>query len=172
VWTIEKLKQRFSLSDQQIYRRLHEARHLLQPHIRRGDKNAIHLTEGGFRILENIIELEKQGRTLANAVSEVEKHLQNSSKPSKEDELPDKHPEELDKLDKTEYRSLLEQIGYLKGQLDLKDQLLRELKEEVQELREENIQLKSKFALVEYHEHKKRWWQFWKGRQSLLRRRE
>ncbi len=69
MWTIEKLKQRFSLSDQQIYRRLHEARRLLQPHIQRGDKNAILLTEGGFRILENIIELEKQGRTLANAVA-------------------------------------------------------------------------------------------------------
>jgi predicted RNase H-like nuclease (RuvC/YqgF family) len=161
VWTIEKLKQRFSLSDQQIYRRLHEARRLLQPHIRRGDKNAILLTEGGFRILENILELEKQGRTLANAVQEVEKHLQNGSENPESDELLDKHPENLDKLYKTEYRSLLEQIGYLKGQLDLKEELIRELKEELQKLREENTHLKSKVALVEYHEQK-RWWQFWK----------
>lgn len=161
MWTIEKLKQRFSLSDQQIYRRLHEARRLLQPHIQRGDKNAILLTEGGFRILENIIELEKQGRTLANAVAEVEKHLQNGGPTPDGEESLEEHPENLKKHSETDYRRLLEQIGYLKGQLDLKDQLLQELKEELQKLREENVQLKSRVALVEYQEQK-RWWQFWK----------
>lgn len=161
MWTLEKLQQRFSLSPQQLYRRLHEARELLNGHIQRGDKNAILLTESGFQILEHIIECEKRGKTLAIAVEEVKKSLATPSQDRAQSEIIDKHPDKQEKLYETRYRSLIEEIGFLKGQLALKDELLKELKEEVKELREENVRLKSKVALVEYREIK-RWWQFWK----------
>lgn len=149
------------MSEQQIYRRLNAARRLLDGHIKRGDKNAILLTEGGFRILENIIELEKQGKTLSNAVLDVENLLKETSATPSEDELIEEQRDKLEKLEKTDITSLIEEIGYLKGQLDLKDELLRELRAEVMRLRQENEELKRKVAIVEYKEHK-RWWQFWK----------
>ena len=165
MWTIEKLRKRFGMSEQQIYRRLNAARRLLDSHIKRGDKNAILLTEGGFRILENIIELEKQGKTLSNAVLEVENLLQDTSKSgvsaASGDEFLEEHRDKLEELEKTDIASLIEEIGYLKGQLDLKDELLRELREELAHLRQENEELKRKVAIVEYKEHK-RWWQFWR----------
>ena len=156
------------MSSQQVYRRLNEAKHLLNGHIQRGDKNSIILTENGFKVLEGIIEFEKQGKTLTEAVEESAKVLGISTNGRSDTQPPDRQPEKHDKLYETEYRSLIEQAGYLRGQLEIKDQLLKELKEEtarlqeqVSRLREENILLKGKSALVEYR-HPKRWWEFWR----------
>lgn len=149
------------MSEAQIYRRLNAAQKLLDGQVKRGAKNAIFLTEGGFKILESIIALEKQGRTLTNAVREVEMALQKTSEsgltPGESEEQPAKHEE----LRRTEIRSLIEQVGYLKGQLDLKEELLRECQEQLAQLRAENEELKRKVAIVEYKEQR-RWWQFWK----------
>ena len=149
------------MSDQQIYRRLNAAQKLLNGHIKRGAKNAILLTEGGFKILENIIELEKQGQTLANAVQEVENSLRKSAPPDIRSDRLEEQTEKHDELRKREIASLIEQIGYLKGQLDLREELLRECRQELTQLRRENEELKRKVAIVEYKEHK-RWWQFWR----------
>jgi predicted RNase H-like nuclease (RuvC/YqgF family) len=149
------------MSEAQIYRRLNAAQKLLDGQVKRGNKNAIFLTEGGFKILENIIELEKQGRTLANAVREVEFSLQDTSQAELAAEGLEEHPDKHEELRKTGIRSLIEQVGYLKGQLDLKDELLKRCQEEVERLRQENEELKRKVAIVEYKEQK-RWWEFWK----------
>lgn len=149
------------MSDQQIYRRLNAAQKLLDGQIRRGNKNAILLTEGGFKILEDIIELEKQGKTLTNAVLEVEGSLRKSGQPGIQGDGSEEQTEKHDELRQREVTSLIEQIGYLKGQLDLREELLQRLQEELIQLRQENEELKRKVAIVEYKEHK-RWWQFWK----------
>jgi len=162
MWTIEKLKNRFSMSDQQIYRRLNAAQRPLGRHINRGEKNAIVLSEGGFLILENVIEFEKQGKTLASAVQEVEKALSDTASllaPS----APERHVQETpstntDKLYETKIQSLIEQVGYLKGKMDSKDELLAEMKSEVARLRQENSDLKRSVALVEYKAERKSWW--------------
>ncbi|MGQ9734814.1 MAG: hypothetical protein ACUVQU_07235 [Candidatus Bipolaricaulia bacterium] len=129
--------------------------------MKRGDKNAIFLTEGGFKILENLIELEKQGRTLSSAVQEVEIALQKTPKSELAPEGSEKQPTKHEEPRGTEIRSLIEQLGYLKGQLDLKEELLRKCQEELTQLRLENEELKRKVAIVEYKEQR-RWWQFWK----------
>ena len=149
------------MSDQQIYRRLNAAQKLLNGHIKRGAKNAILLTEGGFKILENIIELEKQGQTLANAVQEVENSLRKSASPDVGSDRLEEQTERHDELRKRGIASLIEQIGYLKGQLDLREELLRECRQELTQLRLENEELKRKVAIVEYKEDK-RWWQLWR----------
>ena len=161
MYTLEKLQRHFSMSQQQLYRRLRAAEELLEPHMQRGDKNAIELDEGGFRILQSVIELDKQGRTLADAVEETRKGLSNGADEQAAEESVDNHATNGNKLTEAQYRSLLEQIGYLKGQLELKDDILGEVKSERDRLREENAELQRKAALVEYHETK-RWWQFWK----------
>jgi len=149
------------MSDQQIYRRLNAAQKLLNGQIQRGDKNSILLTDGGFKILEDIIELEKLGKTLANAVLEVETSLRKSAPPDVGSDRLEEQAEKHDELRKTEIKSLIEQIGYLKGQLDLREELLGRCQEELTQLRRENEELKRKVAIVEYKEHK-RWWQFWR----------
>ncbi|MFB6273894.1 MAG: hypothetical protein ABEL51_13470 [Salinibacter sp.] len=161
MWTLDKLQKHFSLSQQQLYRRLRAAEELLEPHMQRGEKNAIELDEGGFRILQSVIELDKQGRTLTNAVEETKQAMTNGSAEASADESVDDQGDNHDKLSETQYRSLIEQIGYLKGQLEMKDHLLGEIKTERDRLREENADLQRKAALVEYRETK-RWWQFWK----------
>lgn len=164
VWTIEKLKKRFSMSDQQVYRRIYAAQRPLNRHMMRGDKNAIALTEGGFLILENVIELEKQGKTLANAVDEVEKSLDEPAPAGPLDGaaamINGAGPRNVDKLHEPQTRSLIEEIGYLKGKLDTKEELLVEVKEELERLRVENENLKRSVALVEYKagNEKRRWW--------------
>lgn len=149
------------MSEAQIYRRLNAAQKLLDGQVKRGDKNAIFLTEGGFKILEDIIELEKQGRTLTNAVQEVAIALQKTSQAGLEPEGVEEHLDKHEELRRTEIRSLIEQVGYLKGQLDLKEELLKRCQEELAQLRRENEELKRKVAIVEYKEQR-RWWQFWK----------
>lgn len=161
MYTLEKLQSHFSMSQQQLYRRLRAAEELLGPHMKRGEKNAIELDEGGFRILQSVIELDKQGRTLADAVEETKTSLSNGAAEDVGDESVDDHATNGNKLSEAQYRSLIEQIGYLKGQLELKDHLIEEVKGERDELRETNAELQRKAALVEYHETK-RWWQFWK----------
>lgn len=163
MWTIEKLTKRFSMSDQQIYRRINAAQKPLDSHISRGEKNAIALTESGFLILENVIELEKQGKTLANAVQEVaasltdEDHVGMSFETFQNIEtIPLKNG---NKHSETQSQSLVEQVGYLKGKLESKDELLEELKAELQRVRQENDDLKRSVALVEYKAQERRpWW--------------
>lgn len=160
VWTIEKLEKHFSMSDQQVYRRINVARRLLEPHIQRGDKNAIELTEGGFRILEQVVELEKQGRTLANAVDEVERSLHPAESSSAIEMLGDRLPSGNGKLSETQFRALVEEIGYLKGLLEAKGEQLAEVKAELQRVREENEALKRSVALVEYKAQARRGWRW------------
>lgn len=164
MWTIEKLKKRFSMSDQQVYRRIYAAHKPLDRHIMRGDKNAISLTEGGFLILENVIELEKQGKTLANAVEEVEKTLDGPGQTGGlEGGMAGANgagAKNTDKVHESQTRSLIEEIGYLKGKLDSKEEVLIEVKEELERLRVENENLKRSVALVEYraNNERRRWW--------------
>jgi len=162
MWTIEKLKNRFSMSDQQIYRRLNAAQRPLDRHINRGEKNAIVLSEGGFLILENVIEFEKQGKTLASAVQEVEKALSETSPLAATPAIDSQHGESplvnAEKLYGTKMRSLVEEVGYLKGKMEGKDEVLAELKVELERLRQENGELKRSVALVEYKAEHKRWW--------------
>lgn len=166
MWTIEKLKKRFSMSDQQIYRRLNAAQRQLDQHINRGEKNAIALTEGGFLILENVIELEKQGKTLANAVQEVQKSIFGHEPPAPSFEITqngvDMHLRNSKKLYETHSQSLTEEVGYLKGKLDGKNERLEELKEEIARLRQENDDLKRSVALVEYKVNERHSWWPWK----------
>lgn len=166
MWTIEKLKKRFSMSDQQIYRRINAAQRPLRKHINRGEKNAIALTEGGFLILENVIELEKQGKTLANAVREVEKSISSGDQvevdfevSQEADALPKR---EANKLQQTQSGKLFEEIGYLRGKLDGKDELIEDLKVELARVRQENDDLKRSVALVEFKASERRGWWPWR----------
>ncbi len=168
MWTIEKLKNHFSMSDQQIYRRLNMTQKLLDNHIQRGDKNAIVLTEGGFRILENVIGLEKQGKTLANAVEDVKTSLEPQPQAAPAIEIlrngGGAPAQNGAKPYESQVRSLIEEVGYLKGKLELKAELLDELKAEAERLREENAALKRSVALVEYKANERRglrW--FWRS---------
>jgi|GEM_PF-3461592 len=167
MWTIEKLRNRFSMSDQQIYRRINAAQRPLRKHINRLDKNAIALSQGGFLILENVIELEKQGKTLANAVLEVEKSMMEDEQVEvdfKVAQQSNSYPiKNRDKHYETQSQQLIEEIGYLKGKLDSKDELLAELKAEVERLRQENGDLKRSVALVEYKASERRSWWPWRS---------
>lgn len=167
MWTIEKLKKRFSMSDQQIYRRINAAQRPLRKHINRGEKNAIALSEGGFLILENVIELEKQGKTLANAVLEVERSMIEDEQVEVNFEVAQQsnsYPlKNRKKHDETQSQKLIEEIGYLKGKLDSKEELLNELKDEVARLRQENDDLKRSVALVEYKASERRSWWPWRS---------
>jgi hypothetical protein len=165
MWTIEKLTKRFSMSDQQIYRRIQAAQRPLNRHINRGEKNAIELTEGGFFILENVIELEKQGKTLAIAVREVEKSVSNDPQPQVSFEMPGRLSQNTakngHKLPETDMQSLIEEIGYLKGILDGRDERMTEIQIELERLRNENDELKHSAAIVEYQvNQRKNWWPF------------
>ncbi len=168
MWTIEKLKKRFSMSDQQIYRRINAAQRPLRKHINRGEKNAIALTEGGFLILENVIELEKQGKTLANAVREVEKSISDGDQVQVDFEVSQEPGGPLEsapgKLQQTQVGSgkLHEEIGYLRGKLDSKDELIAELKDELDRIRQENDDLKRSVALVEFRANERRGWWPWR----------
>jgi len=163
MWTIEKLTKRFSMSDQQIYRRINAAQRPLDSHISRGEKNAIALTESGFLILENVIELEKQGKTLANAVQEVAGSLndQDHTETAYEafqniESIPLKNG---NNLYGTQSHSLIEEVGFLKGKLESKDERLEDLKAELERVRQENDDLKRSVALVEYKANERRpWW--------------
>lgn len=161
MWTLEKLEQHFGKSQHQLYRRIRAADPLIDPHLQRLNKNAIALDEGGFRILEGIIESEKQGKTLTNSVADLEKDLS----PRRDDRPTRTQPDDIDHHPnggtEARDRALFEELGYLKGQLELKNAQVDDLKRECDLLREENVQLKRQVSLVEYHQAK-RWWQFWR----------
>ena len=164
MWTIDKLSERFGLSEQQIYRRIDAARHLLNSQISRGEKNAIQLNEGGFKILESLIGFEKQGQTLSIAVQNVEKELRpqhRNGHDSSSFSLNSDNLHERANGSSQDSHLLHEKLGYLKGQLDLLHERVQRLEAENGQLKEENSWLKAKNALVEVR-HERPWWQFWR----------
>jgi len=165
MWTIEKLKKRFGMSDQQMYRRIQAAQKPLGEHIKRGEKNCIELSEGGFSILENVIELEKQGKTLATAVREVEVSVCES--PIKRFEVFDSTAPISGRVGhkppKAGFHSLIQEVGYLKGVLESKNERLSELKGELERVRLENDNLRRSANLGGYRASQRRW-QWWPWR--------
>ncbi|GEM_PF-5251438 len=67
------------MSERQVYTRIEKLGEVLRPFIRRGPRNEILLDGSGLRILEELHEREKLGKTLHEAVAELKAELRRSS---------------------------------------------------------------------------------------------
>jgi len=77
VHTIKSLCQRFGLSERAIRRRLDALSPLLSPHLRRGDKNSLLLSNSGVAILDRLNQLQQDADLgLNSAVDKVKSELQ------------------------------------------------------------------------------------------------
>jgi predicted RNase H-like HicB family nuclease len=67
------------LSPRQVRRRVDEARPLIAPYLRRGNKNKILLTSSAIQILRALEDCRKQGKTIEEALREVSQGIRENA---------------------------------------------------------------------------------------------
>jgi len=73
--TLEEAAKTLGISRRQLRRRLEAARPMLAAYIRRGDKNRLLLDYGAIEILRQLQDIQARGRTLREALAEVQESL-------------------------------------------------------------------------------------------------
>lgn len=70
---IEKL---LGLNHRQLRNRLSHLDSFIKPHLQEGKRGATLIDDGGFAILKRLVELERDNRTIADAVNLIEKEME------------------------------------------------------------------------------------------------
>lgn len=127
--TIDQLKESLGLSSvNEARNRLNAVRDLLEPYIRRGEKNRLLLESEGVGLLRKLVDLEKTGLSLTQAERQLRKELNSGA--IKQDQAVNQTPQ--DGATERLIHHLEEQIAIKDRQLEEKDQQIRRLQEILQ----------------------------------------
>jgi hypothetical protein len=125
MYTVKDLAQRFALHPKRVRERLAALGPVVEPHIVEGKQNAKLLTDAGMAIFDRLRQLEQEGYTVPAAVQRLKEELSDQGKT-------------------TGHRA---SNGESNGRPDAKDELIKALKAQVEDLRAERDRL---LAIVEH----------------------
>lgn len=177
--TVQELALRLGMSERQVYTRIEKLGEVLRPFIRRGPRNEILLDGSGLRILEELHEREKLGKTLHEAVAELKAELRRPPAAASEDPVPgggssNGHPStplaspaaNPQRTDPSLIELLSAQIEELRRD---KEALLEQIRTKDRQIDELNARLSELTTLLHnqlpptpQEARERRWWKFWK----------
>lgn len=120
MYTVKDLAQRFALHPKRVRERLAALGPVIEPHIIEGKQNAKLLTDAGMAIFDRLRQLEQEGYTVQAAVQKLKEELSDQRKTTGHRES--------------------------NGSPDAKDELIKALKDQVEDLRAERDRL---LAIIE-----------------------
>lgn len=155
---LQQLKDRLGLdSMRQARRRLDLARPLITQHLKHGKNNQLIIEDNALIILERIREQEKQGKTIEQAIEEIQEEL--ARRPMGEPRQTNGQPGEVELL-KVKVQALEQRVSDLLTMLNfLKEQLA--LPRPQEDRQKEIEQLRTEIELL-----KRPWWQRMFSRRS------
>ena len=124
MYTVKDLAQRFALHPKRVRERLAALGPVIEPHIIEGKQNAKLLTDAGMAIFDRLRQLEQEGYTVQAAVQKLKEELSDQGKT-------------------TGHQASNQESN---GSPDAKDELIKALKAQVEDLRAERDRL---LAIIE-----------------------
>jgi predicted RNase H-like HicB family nuclease len=133
------------LSPRQVRRRVDEARPLIAPYLRRGNKNKILLTSSAIQILRALEDCRKQGKTIEEALREVSQGIRENAIGDLREDRPSAPPESA--TNEVLIKELRERITFLEAEVARLWGLVADLKQSL---------------ALPAPAPRRPWWKFWR----------